>query len=143
LRLLAQHAQRIGDRWHPIPPQFHIVVEAAADRVHVRIVEAGDDRAAADVDHLRPVVPIRQHVMVGADGEEAPVLEGHRGGERSAVVLGGEAAVEENHVSAGVGLGLEVSRLPRGGKPDHGTNRSESQECPACQISRHHLTPPP
>jgi hypothetical protein len=66
--------------------------------VHVRIVQAGDDCAAADVDHLRPVPPICQNILVGANGQEAPVFNGRRGGERASLVLGGEAAVHEDHV---------------------------------------------
>ena len=35
--------QSVGERWHAIPAQLHVVVEAAADRMHVRIVQPWND----------------------------------------------------------------------------------------------------
>src|SRR5262245_54349554 len=52
LRLLAEHAQRVSERRHAVPAQFHVVVETAADRMHVRIVETGNHGPAADVDNF-------------------------------------------------------------------------------------------
>src|SRR5919201_6108413 len=52
LGLRTQHAQRIRERGHTIPPQFEIVVEPAANRVDMRIVQPWDDGPSADINHL-------------------------------------------------------------------------------------------
>src|SRR5579863_4275229 len=47
--LLLEHTQRIGERRHAIPAKFHVVIQAAPDRVHVRIVKTGDHRSAVSI----------------------------------------------------------------------------------------------
>ena len=49
-RLLFQHPQGVGERRHTIPAQLKVVVEPTADRMHMRIVESGNDGAPAAVD---------------------------------------------------------------------------------------------
>jgi hypothetical protein len=58
LRLLAQHPQGVGQRRHAVPAQLHVVVEAAPDRVRVRIIEAGDGRAPAHINHGGAIPPM-------------------------------------------------------------------------------------
>ena len=50
--LLLQQAQRVRERRHAVPAQFQVVVEAAPDGMHVRIVETGNDGSAPDVNHF-------------------------------------------------------------------------------------------
>jgi hypothetical protein len=64
----------------------------------VRIIEARDDRPAADVDHGGAIPAMTYDLLLRSDGEEATILDGHRGGKRAALVLGGDAAVHEDHV---------------------------------------------
>ena len=45
--LLLQHRQGVGQRGHAVPAQLHVVVQAAADQVHVAVVQAGDHAPAA------------------------------------------------------------------------------------------------
>ena len=45
-RLLLQQRERVGERRHAVPAQLEVVVEAAADRMRVRVVQAGDHGAA-------------------------------------------------------------------------------------------------
>ena len=40
LGLLLEHPHRVGERRHAVPAQLHVVVEPAADQMHVRVVEA-------------------------------------------------------------------------------------------------------
>src|ERR1700733_4728500 len=52
-RLLLQHAQSVGERRYTIPAQLQVVVEPAADRMHVRIIESRNDGAAPSIDDSR------------------------------------------------------------------------------------------
>src|ERR1700756_55306 len=49
-RLLFQHAQSVGERRHTIPAQLKVVVEPAADRMHMRIIESRNNGTPAAVD---------------------------------------------------------------------------------------------
>src|SRR6202007_381777 len=44
-RLVFQHAQSVGERRYTIPAQLKVVVEPAADRMHMRIIQSGNDSA--------------------------------------------------------------------------------------------------
>jgi len=77
LRLLAQHPQRVGERRHSVPAQLHVVIEAAANRMHVRIVEARNNRPAAEIDNLGTRAAQAHDFFVGADGEKTAILNGH------------------------------------------------------------------
>ena len=56
---------------HAVPAQLQVVVEPAADEVQVRIVQPGDDRSAARVDHLRLLPAQRQDVLLATDRDES------------------------------------------------------------------------
>ena len=66
-RLILQHAQCIGERRYTVPAQFHVVVEPAPDRMHVRIVETRDDRSSAPVNYARLRTPQTQNLVILAD----------------------------------------------------------------------------
>src|SRR5580704_1467329 len=55
--LFLQHAQSLSKRRDVVPAQFQVVVEPAADRVHVRIVETRDDGSSAPVNYPRLRTP--------------------------------------------------------------------------------------
>ena len=75
-RLLLQQAQGVRQRRHAVPTQFEVVVKAAADRVHVRIVEAGNDRPALRVNHHRRRPALPQNLVIGTGGIDLAVLDG-------------------------------------------------------------------
>src|ERR1700726_1060096 len=52
-RLLFQHAQSVGQRRYPVPAQLKVVVEPAADRMHMRIIQPRDDGASTALDNAR------------------------------------------------------------------------------------------
>ena len=79
LRLIAQHAQSVGEGRNPIPTQLEVVVQATPDDVNMRVVQPGDNRAAASLDDGRPCVARRHDLVVRADGEEAAGLHRDRG----------------------------------------------------------------
>ena len=83
LCLLLQHTQGVGKRRHAIPTQFHIVVEATADRMHVRIVETRDHRSAAEIDCFRVGSSQTHNFFVGANADKAPILNGNGFSKRS------------------------------------------------------------
>ena len=60
------------------------------------IVQAGDDRAPSQVNHLRGGAPVGQDLLVAPDGKEAAVFDRHRGGEGTASVLRRDAPVDED-----------------------------------------------
>src|SRR5437773_2623665 len=76
--LLLQHSQPIRERRHAVPAQFHIVVQAAADDVEMRVIQSGDDAAAIEIDEhgIRPaLITLR---VVHAD--DAAIFHGETGG---------------------------------------------------------------
>src|SRR5208282_2029410 len=73
--LLLQHAQRVSERWHTIPTQLHVVVKPAADRMHVRVIQAGDDRPATAVDHIRRRPTLPQNLVTATDRTDLSVLD--------------------------------------------------------------------
>ena len=79
--LLAQHPQRVRERRHAVPAQFHVVVEAAADGMHVRVVKARDDRPAAEIDDPRLCASQNHDLFVGSNRREPPVLDSNALGE--------------------------------------------------------------
>src|SRR6201997_5818300 len=49
-RLIFQHAKSVGERRYTVPAQLKVVVEPAADRMHMRIIQSRNDGAAVTVD---------------------------------------------------------------------------------------------
>ena len=128
LGLRAQHAQGIGQRGHPIPPQFHSVVEPAANRVHVRIVQPRDDGPPANINDLRLFPPIRHDLGVGPHGHKAPRAYGYGCGERAPRVLRCHTAIEQDEVRPGGGLGGQPAGREGGGKSSGHPCRTNVQE---------------
>src|ERR1700692_2031669 len=60
-RLVFQHAQSVGERRYTIPAQLKVVVEPAADGMHMRIVEAGGDGSSSTVNYARVRTPQAQN----------------------------------------------------------------------------------
>ena len=52
LCLFLQHPQSIRERRHAIPAELHVVVQAAANHMEMRVVEAGNDAAPIEVNDL-------------------------------------------------------------------------------------------
>jgi len=54
--LLLEHLHRVRERSDAVPAQFHIVVEASSDDVHVAIDQARDYAPTFEIDasHIRP-----------------------------------------------------------------------------------------
>ena len=74
----------VGEAAHAVPAQLHIVVEPAADDVHVAVDQARDHPPAAGVDHARAVARKPHDLALAAHGEEAAVLDRDRLGAGSA-----------------------------------------------------------
>src|SRR5438045_861966 len=76
LSLVAQHAQRVREGRHAVPAQFHVVVEAATDRMHVRVVETWNHRSPLGVNHFRGRPTLAQNLVIGSGGANLPVSDG-------------------------------------------------------------------
>ena len=78
-RLFPHHLERGGQRIDAIPAQLERIEPSTAGGVQVRIVQPRDQRAPSGVQdpRLRPAEP--RHLLVGADGHEAPAAHGQRG----------------------------------------------------------------
>ena len=100
MRLFLQHAQAVGQRRHAVPAQFHVVVQSAANDVQVRVVQAGNDAAALEVDDLRVRAAFVILRVVHAD--DAAILDGEIRGFGIVWVERGDASVVENEVGSGV-----------------------------------------
>jgi len=94
--LRLQHAQRVRQRGHAFPAQFQVVVQAAADQVQVRIVEAGDGGAPIQVDEPAVRRAVAHDVAGAADGQELAVADGDRIGPGLLRIARVKAAVEED-----------------------------------------------
>src|ERR1700675_3043551 len=68
--LFFQHVQCIGERRDTVPAQFQVVVEAATNRMHVRIVEARDDGSPASVNYARLRTSQAQNLFILTRSEE-------------------------------------------------------------------------
>jgi hypothetical protein len=96
--LVLEHAQGVGHRRHAFPAQFQVVVQAAADQVQVRVVEAWDHRALFEVDDLRGGAFVGHGLGVVAHRDELAVLDGDGGGGGVFTVDGVQFAVEQDQV---------------------------------------------
>ncbi len=96
LRLLLQHPQRIRQRRHAVPTQLHVVVKPAADRMHVRVVEAGNHCPATEIDDFGLRRSMAHDFFVRADGEKLAVLNRHCLCERAPVILSRDTAIQQN-----------------------------------------------
>src|SRR5439155_24164785 len=52
LGLLLEHAQSVREGRHAVPSKLQVIAEAAADNMHVGIVQPWNDAAAFEVNHL-------------------------------------------------------------------------------------------
>ena len=96
--LLLEHAQRVRERRHAVPTQLHVVVEPAADRMHVRVVETGNRRPAAKIDDFGLRGAMSHDLFIGSNRREPPVLDSDGLGERTALILSRNTAVQQNHI---------------------------------------------
>jgi hypothetical protein len=78
--LALQHRHRIGQRAHPVPAQFHIEVEPAANDVQVIVDEARQHAPALEVDDPGLLAGALHDLIVAADRAELPVGDRDRGG---------------------------------------------------------------
>ena len=90
-------AQGIGQRRHPVPAQFHVEVESAADHVDVGVVEAGDDPPPLQVDPLRLLIGGgKQFLPAGGRYPSAGYGNGRNLG--TGRVEGGNSSVMQNQI---------------------------------------------
>ena len=100
--LALEHRHGVGQRAHAVPAQFHVVVQAAAHHMGVVVEQAGQGAALLEVDAPGAGPGQRHDLGVGADGDEAAVLDGHGAGQRLGAVQRGDAAVVEDDIGSGV-----------------------------------------
>ncbi len=96
--LVLEHAQGIGQGRHAFPAQFEVVVQAATNQVQVRVVETRDNRAALEVDDLGRAATQGHRFSVGANGNEAALVDGDGGRTRVFTVHGVELAIEQDQI---------------------------------------------
>jgi hypothetical protein len=103
--LLAERPHGIRAARDAVPSELEGVVEPAADRVGVRVGQAGDDATVAGVDDLGGGAGERPDLGVGPDCDEASARdgEGPRLGARG--VHRGHAGVAEDEFGGGPGAG--------------------------------------
>ena len=76
--LVADAAERLGERAHADPVHLGRVGEAGADGVDVRVDQARDDRAAAEIDDARAGPGQRADLGRAADRRDAAVAHRQR-----------------------------------------------------------------
>ena len=91
--LLLEQSQSIRERRHTVPAELHVVVEAAADDVQVRIVEAGNDAAIVEVNCQRVWTASHLRVIYAND---AAVCNGKACGFRMFRIERGDLSVVKN-----------------------------------------------
>ncbi|MCY1455081.1 hypothetical protein D9M71_721910 [compost metagenome] len=105
--LTLQHVHGVGQRTHPIPAQFHVVVQAATDDMGMVVDQAGQDPLAFQIDDFRIRSRQGHDLTVGADRHEQAILDGDRGRNRVGAVERGDQPVMKN----GIGMHLSGSGL--------------------------------
>ena len=91
-----QHRHRIGERAHPVPAQFHVEVEPAANDVQVIVDQAGKNAPALEVDNLGLPAGKLHHIIVAADCGEFAIRDRDGSGCRiGAVECRKQAAMED------------------------------------------------
>nr|GEU28262.1 hypothetical protein [Tanacetum cinerariifolium] len=114
--LLLEHLQRFFQRRHAVPAQLGVVIEAFADDVQVRVVEAGDHGLAGRVDHLRAGGFQFQHAGIAAHGFDLAVLDGDGLGKCAFLRHRGDFAVGDDQAAAVVQVsGHEIKPARAGG----------------------------
>jgi hypothetical protein len=99
LRLLFEHAQGIRERRDAVPSQFHVVIEAAANDVEMRVVESGDDPAAVQADYF-PGSALECFRII--EGDDPSVFDSETDGFRVFRVESGDASVVEHEVGKSI-----------------------------------------
>jgi hypothetical protein len=119
VQLLLEHTHRVGQRPDSVPAQLHIVVEAAADDVHVAVDQPGNCAAAVEVDDLRARARQRAYLAFRPDPEELAVRDRHRLRRGVSAVEGGKAPVQQDQVGSHFGgHDVEAIRTMTGGAGD-------------------------
>ncbi|MCY1422136.1 hypothetical protein D9M71_378060 [compost metagenome] len=127
--LVLEHAQGIGHRRHAFPAQLQVVVQATADQVQVRVVQAGNDRALLEVDDLRGGALVGHGLGVVAHGDEAAILDGDGGRSGFFTINGVQFTVEQNQIGGhGTSLRGCVSGTGGTGKGQCGPERAGGTE---------------
>jgi len=93
---------RIASASDSVPAQLHVVVQAAANDVHMAVDQSGNGPPAIQVDHAGARCRELHHVLALAHGDEAAVGDGHGIGLRIGAIERGELAVDENQVGCRV-----------------------------------------
>ncbi|HEX8284628.1 MAG TPA: hypothetical protein VF588_14785 [Pyrinomonadaceae bacterium] len=96
--------------------------------MYVRVVEAGRDEAAAQVDGARGRVG-RAYLARSADGDDALAVDGDGLGQRAARVGGEDPAVGEDEADAPAPAPLRARRGGRGGRADGGGEQCQCEPC--------------
>ena len=100
LGLLLEHTQSIRQRRNTFPAQLQVVVEAAADQVQVRVIEAGDHATLAQIDQPRRRATKGHGLGIGAHRNEAAIPDRHGRGLGLLGIDGVQAAIEQNQIGA-------------------------------------------
>ena len=98
LGLRPKAREGVGQGGDAVPAQLEVVVQAAADRVDVRVVEPGDGEAAAEVDDACRGPALRHRVALAPHRAEAAALDGDRLGACREPLARGEAAASQHEV---------------------------------------------
>ncbi len=96
--LLFEHAHGVGQRSNAVPAQFHIVVQAAADDVHMAVDQAGNHAPAFEIDASGRGSGHLHHILIRAGSDKAPVGDGHRLHLGVLLVQCGDFSVEEKDI---------------------------------------------
>ncbi|MNN25825.1 hypothetical protein D3C81_1393140 [compost metagenome] len=111
--LVLEHAHGVRQRAHAVPAQFHVVVQAAPDDVHVAVDQPGNGPPAVQVDDLRLRAGQFHDVLARAHADEAAILDGDGIGLGVGAVKRGELAVDQDEVWRGGCHGEELRRSRR------------------------------
>ncbi len=118
--LVLEHAQGVGQRGHAFPAQLQVVVEAAADQVQVRVVQAGDHGALLEVDHPGGAAGQLDDLRIGAHGHHDAVAQRDGGGLGPGRIHRGDAAVAQDELGRAARSRLREHRSGHDAQPERG-----------------------
>ena len=99
LRLLFEHAQSVREGRNTVPAKLEVVAKAAADDMHVGIVQSGNHPATLQINHLRVRSPLVFLRVVHSDN--SPVFHNQTCRLRLGPVEGGYFGILKNQVRRG------------------------------------------
>ena len=104
--MLLEHSQVIGEGWNSIPAELHVVVQTAPNDVKMRVVEAGNNTAAIEIDYIG----IRSWFILLVHANNPAILNSEAGGFGMFRIERGDLSILKDQVGRSFRIHVDVFR---------------------------------